>query len=377
MKVIQVVPSLIKGGAERLALNITNELIKLDHQVIIVSLRDDNRYPELCTENIRIANSNVYYSLSGSDVIEITDFESIIDDFQPDVIHSHLIDSELVSRQNPRKGVAYITHWHGCPSLMNNVSWLEKLKRENVWKWNTKRRLLKQYFKCNNHFLCISKFIQEYVISNVGANESETTVIHNAIDLNRFKPLGLEKKDGFRLISIGSLQRNKNHAFLFKVLKQLLTNGFSDIHLDVFGEGPEKLHLISLITELGLSENITLHGIVTNPEVHLNKSHLLVHSAWHEPFGLIFIEAMACGIPVVSFNTGGPAELIKNDRNGYLVSKDDVEGFCARVTELYQDRNLLTRMGEEGKEHAQQFGLAAYTKKIETLYKQRLAVVRK
>ena len=106
MKVIQVVPSLIKGGAERLALNITNELIKLDHQVIIVSLRDDNRYPELPTENIRITNSNVYYSLLGSDVIEITDFESIIDDFQPDVIHSHLIDSELVSRSTQEK------KWH-------------------------------------------------------------------------------------------------------------------------------------------------------------------------------------------------------------------------------------------------------------------------
>ncbi|HAP69908.1 MAG TPA: hypothetical protein DCR04_09330 [Flavobacteriales bacterium] len=377
MRIIQVVPSLIKGGAERLALNITDELIKLGHNVLVVSLRDDNRYPELSLQSIRIAKSSVYYSLLGSDVIEIADFESILDDFKPDVVHSHLVDSELVSRHNPRKGVAYVTHWHGCPSLTNHVPWSERFNREYVWKWNVKRRLLNQYTSCSNHFLCISKFIQDYVMSNVGANQSETTVIHNAIDLNRFKPLDLQKKDGFRLISIGSLQKNKNHTFLFKLVKQLLSNGLSDIHLDVFGEGPEHQYLSSLINEMGLSKHITLHGIVSDPEVRLNQSQLLVHSSWHEPFGLIFIEAMACGIPIVSFNTGGPAELIKDGETGYLVEKDDVDSFCARVTELYLNRNLLTSMGEEGKKHAQQFGLEAYVKKIECLYEQRLAVVRK
>jgi glycosyltransferase involved in cell wall biosynthesis len=377
MRVAHVVPSLIKGGAERLALNICGELEKLGHEVLIISLRDDNRYPELSAEKVRIANSSVYYSLLGSDQIETAGYEAIIDEFKPDVIHSHLVDSELVSRHNPRKNVAYITHWHGCPSLTNPVPFSDRFNREFIWKWNTKRRLLQNYDSCNNHFLCISEFIQNYVKENLGAKNSETTVIHNAIDLNRFKPIRTEKKSGFRLISIGSLQMNKNHPFLFKAVRKLLDDGLNDVHLDVYGEGPEHEFLSSEIKRLELSGHVILHGIVSDPDVQLNRAHLLIHSAWHEPFGLIFIEAMACGIPVVSFNTGGPAELINDGENGYLVPKDDLEGFCLRIKDFYNNREQLKVVGQNGTQHAKQFGLTEYVKKIEALYKQRLAVVRK
>ncbi|MFM1876152.1 MAG: hypothetical protein RL266_1889 [Bacteroidota bacterium] len=377
MRVAHVVPSLIKGGAERLALNICDELEKLGHEVLVISLRDDNRYPELSADKVRIADASVYYSMLGSDRINIAGYESIIDQFKPDVIHSHLVDSELVSRHNPRENVAYITHWHGCPSLTNPVPFSERFNREYVWKWNTKRRLLKNYQTCNNHFLCISEFIQNYVKENLGAKDSETTIIHNAIDLNRFRPIETEKKSGFRLISIGSLQKNKNHPFLFKVVRKLLDDGLNDVYLDVYGEGPEHAFLSSEIERLKLSDRVTLHGIVSDPEVQLNQAHLLIHSAWHEPFGLIFIEAMACGIPVVSFNTGGPAELINDGENGYLIPKDDLEGFCSRIRDFYKNREQLDIIGQHGIQHAKQFGLSEYSKKIEALYKQRLAVVRK
>lgn len=376
MKVLQVVPSLIKGGAERLALNIADELEKLGHEVLVAALRDDNRYPELNTDKVRVVNSSVYYSAFGSDQIRVDDFEALVDEFKPDVIHSHLVDSELVSRHSTRKGIAYITHWHGCPSLTNPVPLSEKFSKEFVWKWNTKRRLLDNYQKSNTHFLCISKFIQDYVINNLGIKMEQTTVVHNAIDLGRFKPLNLQKKPGFRLVSIGSLQRNKNHQFLFRVMRQLLDDGVSDVYLDVYGEGPEKERLQQEIDRLNLKVNVTLHGIVTNPEVQINQAHALVHSAWHEPFGLIFIEAMACGIPVVSFNTGGPAELIDEGKTGYLVEKDDLHGFVGRIKELYRHRELIASMGKNGIIKAQNFGLEQYVKKIEALYQKRLSIMR-
>jgi glycosyltransferase involved in cell wall biosynthesis len=161
------------------------------------------------------------------------------------------------------------------------------------------------------------------------------------------------------------------------VVRKLLDDGLNDVYLDVYGEGPEYAFLSSEIKRLELSDHVTLHGIVSDPEVQLNQAHLLIHSAWHEPFGLIFIEAMACGIPVVSFNTGGPAELIKDGENGYLIPKDDLEGFCLRIKDFYNNREQLDVIGQNGMQHAKQFGLAEYVKKIERLYEQRLAVVRK
>lgn len=376
MRVLQVVPSLIKGGAERLALNIADELEKLGHEVLVASLRDDNRYPELNTDKVRVVNSSVYYSAFGSDQIRIEEFEALIDNFKPNIIHSHLLDSELVSRHNPTNGIAYITHWHGCPSLTNPVPFAEKFSKEYVWKWNTKRKLLTKYQMSNTHFLCISKFIQNYVVENLGVKNEQTTVIHNAIDLGRFKPLNLEKKTGFRLVSIGSLQRNKNHQFLFRVVRKLLDDGLADVYLDVYGEGPEKGRLQQVIERLNLQENVTLHGIVSDPEAQINQAHLLVHSAWHEPFGLIFIEAMACGIPVVSFNTGGPAEMIDDSKTGYLVEKDDLNGFVNRIKQFYQNRELIDSIGKNGIAKAKNFDLEQYVKKIEALYQERLSIIR-
>ncbi|MGB0918202.1 MAG: glycosyltransferase [Flavobacteriales bacterium] len=377
MRILQVVPTLERGGAERLALNISSELRTLGHEVMLISLRRANYYSELTQGSVQIANASVYYSLLASDQIITDGYESIVNEFEPDVIHSHLVDSELVSRHNPRKDVAYITHWHGCPSLTNPVPFAERFNREYAWKWNTKRRLLQNYQVCSNHFLCISEFIQKYVKENLSAEESETTVIHNAIDLSRFRPIETKKKDGFRLISIGSLQKNKNHMFLLGVIKNLLESGLNDVYLDIYGEGPEHDFLNDEIKKLNLSDHVVLHGIVNNPEMQLNQAHLLIHSAWHEPFGLIFIEAMACGVPVVSFNTGGPAELIKDGENGYLVEKDDLETFSSRIKGFYDNREQIEAFGQNGIKHAQQFGLTEYVKKIEALYKKRLAVIKK
>ena len=378
MKILQLIPCLSRGGAERLVLNLANQLQQLGHELLVVQLRSDNAYPELQKPlNVKLASSSVYYSALGKSTIDTAEFDRLVDDFKPDIIHSHLLDSEFVSRFRIVKDTVYITHWHGCPSLTNPISFLEAFSKESLWKWNTKRILRNQYIESNTHFICISEFVAQYVKDRLHVNNSELSTIHNAIDLQLFKPLDVPKKEGFRLINIGSLHKNKNHQFLFKVMLNLAEQGFNDVFLDIYGDGPERDELRSQIDKLNLQKSVTLHGIVDNPEVQINQAHLMVHSAWHEPFGLIFIEAMACGIPVVSFNTGGPAELIKNGKNGFLVQKDDLNEFTNKVKQLHENRDELQHLGKEGIQKAAKFGLNDYAKKVEALYEERLAIVRK
>jgi glycosyltransferase involved in cell wall biosynthesis len=378
LRILQVISSLQRGGAERVVLDLSKKLAELGHDVRIVQLRPETAYSELDVNiTITVAPSCVYYSVLGTDKIDISNFESVVDSFAPNIIHSHLIDSELVSRNNPRKGIAYITHWHGCPNLTNPVPFKQRLSREFVWKWNTKRILLNQYKACQNHFICISNFIGDYVKANLNAGKTDITIVHNAIDITRFRPLNQAKSYGFRLINIASLHKNKNHKFLFEVVRTLIDHGLSDVYMDVYGEGPELESLGLLIQEMNLSDHVKLLGVVDDIEIQMNKSHLLVHSAWHEPFGLIFIEAMACGIPVVSFKTGGPAELINDGENGYLIEKDDLNGFVEKVKYFYHNREQLDVFGKRGIESAAKFGLDDYAKKIEAVYTNRLAEIRK
>lgn len=377
MKILHVIPSLWRGGAERVLLDLAEQQVAHGHTVEIVVLRDDNRFLTFSTSiSINVTQATTSYSILGNQS-NTEEFDEFIKEFRPDVIHSHLIEAELVSRNNPVTGVAYITHWHGCPELTNPVSTQDKFSRKFLFNWITKQKLLSNYKKCNNHFLCISEFIGNYVQENLHVTTNSVSVIHNAVDLKRFRPLPLDKKSGFRLISIGSLQNNKNHRFLFKLVRKLLDEGLTDIYLDVYGDGPERECLASLIVELNLSEHVFLHGLVGDPEAQLNRSHALVHSAWHEPFGLIFIEAMACGTPVISFGTGGAVELIEHETNGLLVPKDDLEEFAKQVKRIYENRDLIDFLGKNGISHAQKFNITDYAQKVEQLYSKRLAVVRK
>lgn len=361
-----------------MVLNLSKELEKLGHELLIVQLRPDNDYPEL-TEGLNViqTNSKVYYSTIGKDIIETKEFDQIVHQFKPEVIHSHLLDSEFVSRYRIVPDVVYITHWHGCPSLTQPIPFSQWFKKESIWKWNTLRILKDQYERSRTHFICISDFIGQYVQDRLGVQTSNISIIHNAIDLKLFQPQKLEKKEGFRLINIGSLHRNKNHQFLFKVVQQLLNQGLEDVYLDIYGDGPEKSQLLLEVEVMGLQNHVKLHGIVNDPEVQINQAHLMVHSAWHEPFGLIFIESMACGIPVVSFNTGGPAELINDGENGYLIEKDDLSGFVEKVKHFYNHREQLNVFGKRGIESSAKFGLEDYAKKIEAVCTKRLAEIRK
>lgn len=374
MKILQVISSLQRGGAERLAINLSHELIKLGHTVLLVQLRPEVDYPELQEGlDIRVAPSRVYHSVFGKSTVEIEAFERIVTEFKPDLIHSHLLDAEFVSRFHTYPDITYITHWHGCPSLTEPIPFSDWFTKETIWKWNTKRILRSQYRKCSNHFLCISDFIGKYVQERLGVEESDLTVIHNAIDLTLFKPMGLPKKEGFRLINIGSLHKNKNHQFLLKLMKRLLEMGHTDIFLDIYSDGPERGFLEQEIVRNGLQTHVVLHGVISDPEVQLNKAHVLTQCAWHEPFGLIIVEAMACGIPAMSFDTGGPSELILDGETGYLIQKDDLDMYISKILELYDDRKKTEQLGKNAIEHARQFGLDEYGKKVEALYERCLA----
>lgn len=69
----------------------------------------------------------------------------------------------------------------------------------------------------------------------------------------------------------------------------------------------------------------------------------------YEPFGLVLVEAMSCGIPVIAFDCPyGPSDIIQNDKNGYLVENGNVEAFAERVCQLIENKNLRLKMGQFG-----------------------------
>jgi glycosyltransferase involved in cell wall biosynthesis len=140
-----------------------------------------------------------------------------------------------------------------------------------------------------------------------------------------------------RLLCIGNLKREKNHAFLIEVVSRLSAS--TDVQLAILGEGPERPKLERLIERLGLTERVCLAGYVADVAAWLKSADLCVFSSEYEGFGNVLVEALHFGLPIVSTDCPhGPSEILANGKFGVLVPVGDVSRMvdgikCALETE--------------------------------------------
>ncbi|MFT4524221.1 MAG: glycosyltransferase involved in cell wall biosynthesis [Bacteroidia bacterium] len=370
LKIVHVIPSLQKGGAERLVLNISEQLVLLGHTVHIIVFREGNEYLDLSSGiNIEVIPSQVLYSLTGKDITETEAFDARIREIQPDIIHSHLLESEFVSRFNPLEGTTYVTHWHGCHPPTNSKKFKDYFSKDSWWSINSINQLKRQYKHCNNHFLCISNFIELYVKRAFNPNDENVTVILNGTDLSKFKFESVERdKEVFTMVTVGSFNTYKNQIFLLKVIKALKELGLVNFKLQLLGDGIERKNLESYSKNNSLGNMVEFFGYVDNPGHYMNRAHALVHSAIDEPFGLILLEAMSCKTPVVAFQSGGIPEIVLNGKTGLLTGVNDVSAFVQALTQLNSNSSLIKELGEAGQKAVQEFAIDKYVKRIENLY---------
>jgi glycosyltransferase involved in cell wall biosynthesis len=112
-----------------------------------------------------------------------------------------------------------------------------------------------------------------------------------------------------------------------------------------------------LAEELGIADHVTWTGAVEQPiaeGVFAAASVCCLMSQWEEAFGIVIVEAMASGKPVVATRVGGIPELVEDGRTGFLVARDDVPAMADRVIRLLQDDALRARLGREGRRVAEQ-----------------------
>ena len=161
MKILFVTQSLGKGGAEHLVLDLAHSFL-MDYEdvtVKIVSLSGLNEFQELSKGlDIEVCNSRIELSIKGKNTIEISDYERIVDEFKPDVIHSHTYLAELVSRENVRSGITYFTHVHNHFPEFENLVLATIFNKKRITRYFERIRILKKYKKSNNQFITISNY---------------------------------------------------------------------------------------------------------------------------------------------------------------------------------------------------------------------------
>jgi len=155
------------------------------------------------------------------------------------------------------------------------------------------------------------------------------------------------------VICVGRFSKQKDIDSLLRIW-EIVNQKHPDWRLDIYGEGEMKDHFLSVIS--AMNANIVIYPPTSNILNIYRKHSILLLTSYYEPFGLVLPEAMSCGLPVVAFDCPyGPAEIITDGFDGYIVKNHNHEDFANRVCKLIEDKHLRVKMGKVGIQSSQRY----------------------
>lgn len=186
-----------------------------------------------------------------------------------------------------------------------------------------------------------------------GLDAAKARVIRPAVDPELFRPAGEPgPREELRVLAVGALRWEKGFEYALQALRSLLDRGVP-ARLELLGEGElaERARLLHTLADLGLVENVSVVGEVAADEVgtRLAAADVLLHASLAEGIPNVLLEAMACGLPVVTTNAGGVSEAVDDGVEGYVVEPRDPELLADALARLWRDPGLRARMGSAGR----------------------------
>jgi colanic acid/amylovoran biosynthesis glycosyltransferase len=190
-------------------------------------------------------------------------------------------------------------------------------------------------------------------IENLNCPTNKLEIVPVGVDTTYFNDSNKVKSNNpiLKLINVGRLDPVKGHKYLIEIVNQIIKRGIK-INLSIIGEGEERSHLEELIHNYNLSENVKLVGKKTQSEIkelYLN-SDLYVFAAVplpdgrRETQGLATLEAQACGLPVMAYNSGGVKYTIKENVTGFLFDEFEIEKVVEKLLFLNENRAIIQEM---------------------------------
>ena len=199
-----------------------------------------------------------------------------------------------------------------------------------------------------------------------GVPRSKLVIVPNAVDLDAFG--AIERTPAppgtFRVGFVGRLDPVKRVRDLIAAVATLA----DDVRLDVYGDGAERGALELLAARLGIADRTTFHGSIADPRVAYARMDALVLPSEAEGFGLVLIEAMAAGVPVVGTDVDGIHDVVSRDRTGLLVEPGSPAAIAEAIERLRDDAALRRNLAEAARyDVAQRFGWPSVLAKYRAL----------
>ncbi len=238
------------------------------------------------------------------------------------------------------------------------------------------------------HNSCLMKRVISFLLNHSDKNTVESLNLRDLIlqyyPINKplqVVPLGFNKpvfplksrldlnmpENKIVFISVGRLVKRKGFEYSIQALSRI--SGYS-FHYFILGEGPDERNLKKLVLQLGMTDKITFLGHVTEEMKfqYLNVADIYLLPSLHEGFGICLLEAMHCGLPIVSTNNGGQEDIIKDRRNALFADPADSAMFAERIVELLENSDLRNFISHKNRRDIAGFYVDEIVHKYESLY---------
>ncbi|MBU0593612.1 MAG: glycosyltransferase family 4 protein [Pseudomonadota bacterium] len=233
------------------------------------------------------------------------------------------------------------------------------------------------YGKATRHVVTTGEALRRQLHRDNGLPLEHLTSVPTGIDLSRFLPgdkaearksLGL-KPEGFYLGIVSTLRSWKGHDYLLEAMTRLITE-YPDLQLLIVGDGPQRENLEGKIIHRGLDAKVKLVGQRDDVPLWLNALDVFTLPSYgEEGVPQAIMQAMACGVPVVSTDVGAISEAVKDGETGIMVAPRDSIALTVALSRLLADAELRRCMGAAGFERARErFGSEVMLDKMEAVF---------
>ncbi|HAQ59813.1 MAG TPA: glycosyl transferase [Microbacterium sp.] len=367
-------PLAILGGVDAGGQNVhvaalSTALAARGHRVTVYTRRDDRSLPErvsLC-DGVEV----VHVSAGPPVTVPKDELLAHMDEFgdrlaeywsadPPDVVHSHFWMSGLAALDAARRPDA------PRPPVVHTFHALGNVKRRHQGSDDTspaERATLEPQVGREADAVVATCSDEAFELIPLGIPSSRISVVPCGVDTDLFAPDGPAdaKSARYRIITVGRLVPRKGVGSTISALALLAEAGRNDIELvvvggsrggDEVGDDPDVQRLQALARSLGIEHLVTFRGQVARGDLPavLRSADLVVCAPWYEPFGIVPLEAMASGVPVVATAVGGLIDSVVHGRTGVHVPPRDPAAIAQAVEALLADPAQLAELGRAGRE---------------------------
>lgn len=359
----------VRGGIEARAFYISRELARLGHEVTVLCARLPGEPVEHEIEGITVRRCGPVrpYTQSGSKL-------SRLEFVRASIQAGRAIGADLVDGQNYLGYIAAIHIARGLdvPRIATyHDVWLGEWRKNMGFAAGMMGEALERYVLAHrwDQFIVNSGATRRKLV-HAARSASPIEVVYNGISLDEYADLAVERYARPTICYVGRLVRYKRVHDLLRALLEVRAQ-IPNVHLEIVGSGPDADAVTALVAELGLERSVTLHGFVEKHRDVLDvmaRSHVLCLPSEVEGFGMVIVEALACGTPVVASALEPIREITEEGKGGSLFPVGDVGEIARQLLALLGDPALHARCVAEGRDLASGFDWTALGRQTERIY---------